>query len=316
MIADQDAALAALGVNDTTLTSAQRSQLDNLGYLVIEDVIGEDDRLAMRAAIDFLFAQQEREGMDGPSDGQSEMIFSAIFKDPAFRACTEVAAVWAAARHVLGHDAQLAGGNGNVRSGQPGNGLQGIHSDMPPVGATGPFDALQVCFALHPVSPDNGAARLVPGSHKFGAHAHDVLENSLAPHPGQIQFDLPAGAVAMFNANCWHGGMTNWSGERRYALFAGVGRWRPESAPKTAQGAGWENFSDAVKYLSRAVVPDSEQASSSPSARHHMPCWCCGIRRTCTPTPEVGQMDRLVDGRPNVYAMEIATYGFSAGPIV
>jgi ectoine hydroxylase-related dioxygenase (phytanoyl-CoA dioxygenase family) len=43
-------------------------------------------------------------------------------------------------------------------------------------------------------------------------------EDPLAPYPGEIFLQCPAGAVAITNASLWHGGTSNKSGDRRRML--------------------------------------------------------------------------------------------------
>ena len=68
---------------------------------------------------------------------------------------------------------------------------------------------------LDPFTADNGATRIVPGSHLSGLQAEDVMGNTLEPHPDEIHLTVTVGSVVILNAHTWHGGTLNVSGERR-----------------------------------------------------------------------------------------------------
>jgi ectoine hydroxylase-related dioxygenase (phytanoyl-CoA dioxygenase family) len=67
-------------------------------------------------------------------------------------------------------------------------------------------------WALSDFRHDNGATRIVPGSHKFES----------APEYGRaydtVTAAMPAGSVMLFDSALWHGGGANVSDERRFAF--------------------------------------------------------------------------------------------------
>ncbi|MDF3033471.1 MAG: hypothetical protein K0R76_425 [Alphaproteobacteria bacterium] len=67
---------------------------------------------------------------------------------------------------------------------------------------------------------DNGATRVVPGSHKWQFYAPDN-----ANHKDEVRIIGRRGSVLIFNANLWHGGGENTNGHSRWALLLGYARW-------------------------------------------------------------------------------------------
>ena len=77
-----------------------------------------------------------------------------------------------------------------------------------------------VIWMLDDFTIDNGATRVVPGSHKWSYYAPDN-----ATHKNEIQITGTKGSVLIFNANLWHGGAKNINGHSRWALLLGYSRW-------------------------------------------------------------------------------------------
>ena len=80
-----------------------------------------------------------------------------------------------------------------------------------------------VCNAvwmLDDFTTENGATRVIPGSHKWGRRPQDVLEDPLAPHPQEVLVLGRAGSIAVMNAHAWHGGTANRTPAPRLAMHA------------------------------------------------------------------------------------------------
>jgi ectoine hydroxylase-related dioxygenase (phytanoyl-CoA dioxygenase family) len=75
-------------------------------------------------------------------------------------------------------------------------------------------------WMLDDFTRENGATRLVPGSHLWGKRPQDVLDDPLAPHPDEILLTGKAGSVAVMNSHMWHGGTANRTPAARLAMHA------------------------------------------------------------------------------------------------
>ena len=84
-----------------------------------------------------------------------------------------------------------------------------------------------VCTAiwmLDPFTRENGATRLVPGTHRSTALPKEVLADVLAPHPDEIYVIGQPGDVFIFNGHCWHAGGANHTDRARRAILAHYAR--------------------------------------------------------------------------------------------
>jgi ectoine hydroxylase-related dioxygenase (phytanoyl-CoA dioxygenase family) len=67
-------------------------------------------------------------------------------------------------------------------------------------------------WAITDFTDENGATRVVPGSHRA-----DASPNPFEPHD-TIPAEMPAGSVLVYHGSLWHGGGANRTGERRVGL--------------------------------------------------------------------------------------------------
>ena len=75
-------------------------------------------------------------------------------------------------------------------------------------------------WLLDDFTPENGATRVVPGSHRWGRRPQDVLADPMAPHPDEVLVLGRAGSIAVMNAHTWHGGTANRTAAPRLAMHA------------------------------------------------------------------------------------------------
>ena len=96
----------------------------------------------------------------------------------------------------------------------PGQEAQPMHEDTQqiPLARPHPPIAINAMWALSPFTEENGATRIVPGSHR------------LADSPvygGEYETKaatMPAGSVMLFDSRLWHAGGANRTKERRFAI--------------------------------------------------------------------------------------------------
>jgi ectoine hydroxylase-related dioxygenase (phytanoyl-CoA dioxygenase family) len=127
--------------------------------------------------------------------------------------------VLAGVRHVLGDAFKLS--SLNARSADPhSEDGQPLHVDMAAVPDERGYWVCNTVWMLDDFTPENGATRLVPGSHRWGRRPQDALADPMAPHPDEILLSGPAGSIAVMNAHLWHGGTANRTARPRLAMHA------------------------------------------------------------------------------------------------
>ena len=212
-------ALKALGVAAGTLSQTELACLDEQGYLPLPGLMPPDLVAALRGrVIDLIASEGERAGAEFHQEAGAHRLANLVDKGALFEVCFSQPRVLAAMNHALGGDFKLSSLNG--RAALPGQGAQGLHADWH--GGVDPSD-FQVCnsiWLLVDFTAENGATRVVPGSHRDGRHPAAALPDPSAPHPDEVLLTGAAGTVVIFNSHLWHGGTTNRTEEPRYALHS------------------------------------------------------------------------------------------------
>lgn len=219
--------LTQLGVTAGTLSPEEKAFLDEHGYVSLGRLLEEEQLKAVRTKLQELL---EREGeaagaelMDSkyirhPKEKGADRLADLVNKDPLFDLFYTHPRVLAGVSHVVGEQLKLS--SLNYRAALPGYGLQGLHADWHEPVAVGDFRVCNSIWLLDDFSAENGATRLVPGTHKGGQLPQDVLEDPMAEHPEQIILEAPAGTVVIFNSHTWHGGTVNRSTLPRRAVHS------------------------------------------------------------------------------------------------
>jgi ectoine hydroxylase-related dioxygenase (phytanoyl-CoA dioxygenase family) len=80
-----------------------------------------------------------------------------------------------------------------------------------------------VCNAIWMIddfTSDNGALRVVPGSHRWYRLPQDEMADVHASHPDEVLVTGRAGTVVVTNSHLWHGGTANQTSQPRTAVHA------------------------------------------------------------------------------------------------
>jgi len=134
----------------------------------------------------------------------------------------------AAADHLLSQPYCLGGLHG--RNPLPGFGQQGLHSDCLP-GERNECILITALWMLDDFTPENGATRVVPGSHRIARPVAKDYAQPLAKHRDEKIIVGCAGSVLMFNGYLWHSGRRNESKGPRRAVQMGLRRGTPGVSP-------------------------------------------------------------------------------------
>jgi ectoine hydroxylase-related dioxygenase (phytanoyl-CoA dioxygenase family) len=197
------------------MTEFEKRQLDDQGYLVIENLMGDALLAQVRRRVDELFEQEgERAGGEFKQEPGSRRLANLVDKGEVFERVIETPRVLECMQHVLGPAFKLS--SLNVRSADPNNhSSQPLHADSGAVADEGGYWVCNSVWMLDDFTLENGATRMVPGSHRWGrAPAADLS----GPHPDEILLTGRAGDVVIMNAHMWHGGTANRTPAERRAM--------------------------------------------------------------------------------------------------
>jgi ectoine hydroxylase-related dioxygenase (phytanoyl-CoA dioxygenase family) len=202
------------------LSADQRRQLRDLGYLTLPGAIEPALQQRVVERLEALYAQEgDQAGSEFKQEPGARRLANLVDKDPLFAECITQPALLACVEAVLGPHFKLS--SLNARSANPHNGVdQPLHADG---GALPDERGSWVCntlWMLDDVSPENGALRVIPGSHRSGRLPGQALSDPSARHPQEQILTAEAGDVFVLDAHLWHGGLANRTDKPRRALHA------------------------------------------------------------------------------------------------
>ena len=187
-------------------------ELEIHGFTILERVVDADTAEVMRET---LIRCAEEHGTEHTHRGSARHVSNLPVLDRIFHQCIDHPRVLPLLEHFL--QPSLILGSLNSRIVRPGDGYQGLHSDIPVymLNMDTPV-MMNTVWMLDDFSPEIGGTRFVPGSHKSG---HDgPPEGFDVQHV--FQPTCKAGSVLIFNGQCWHAGGANDTADNRYAVFA------------------------------------------------------------------------------------------------
>lgn len=211
--------LSALGVSKDTLTAEEKQRLDEQGFVVFPNVLDGKRVNELRDRYESLMTSEGRSaGYEVAQEEGTRRLADLVNKGREFDVMYTHPKILAAVYHVIARDFKLSSLNG--RDAVPGHGHQPFHADWHRRVLNEPYHVVNVIWMLDDFTADNGATRVVPGSHLLEGGPGDYMRDPGDPHPEQVLLLAPAGSVAVFNSHLWHGGTRNISSTTRRALFA------------------------------------------------------------------------------------------------
>jgi hypothetical protein len=200
------------------MTNDEKRQLDEQGYVVLHDRMGRDLLNGLRRRIHELFDEEgDRAGHEFKQEEHARRLSNLVDKGDEFRQAIAFPAVLEYVQHVLGAEMKLS--SLNARSADPHSDEgQPLHVDMGAIADESGYWVCNTIWLLDDFTPENGATRMVPGSHRWRTRPQDVLEDTMAPHPDETLLIAGAGSIAVMNAHMWHGGTANRTGAPRLAM--------------------------------------------------------------------------------------------------
>jgi ectoine hydroxylase-related dioxygenase (phytanoyl-CoA dioxygenase family) len=195
-------------------------QLDEEGWVRLEGFIAPDVRRRLTERIDALFAAEgEAAGAEFRQEPGARRLANLVDKGAVFVECVVDRAVAAYVAHVLGPRFKLS--SLNARSANPRSAeSQPLHVDAGALPDEAGYWVCNTVWLLDDFTTENGALRVVPGSHRSGRRPQDTLPDPAGSHPDEILVTGRAGDLVVMNSHLWHGGTANRTDRRRLALHA------------------------------------------------------------------------------------------------
>lgn len=207
------------------MTPQERDQLDRDGYLLLENFMSGQLLGELRDRVNQLFAEEgANAGSEFKQEEQTRRLANLVDKGDVFGRSIATPEILECVGQILGPEFKLS--SLNVRSADPhSTWCQPLHCDMGAIADERGYWVANTVWMLDDFTIENGATRLVPGSHRWGRLPQDVLSDPRAPHPNEILLTGKAGGVVVMNAHLWHGGTANHTGLPRCAMHGFYCRW-------------------------------------------------------------------------------------------
>jgi ectoine hydroxylase-related dioxygenase (phytanoyl-CoA dioxygenase family) len=183
------------------------------GYVVLDEVIEADLVAALLETIDRVMVDDDiAYGTNTFLGRRTRRIFSLLARDPLFERVPLHPAVLPLVEQVL--DEQCLLSSLTAIEMQPGQEAQPLHADDGSIALPRPHPPV-VCVAIWALTDfdhENGATRIVPGSHRCDRR----------PEKGEqadyVEAVMSAGSVLLYDGSLWHGGGVNASDDRRVGI--------------------------------------------------------------------------------------------------
>ncbi|HKZ31120.1 MAG TPA: phytanoyl-CoA dioxygenase family protein [Vicinamibacteria bacterium] len=202
------------------ITEAHRRELDERGFVRLEGFIAPERRQRLADRLQALFdAEGDRAGAEFRLEPGARRLANLVDKGAVFVECIVEPVVLEYLGHVLGTRFKLS--SLNARSANPRNGeSQPLHVDAGALPDERGFWVCNTVWMLDDFTPENGALRAVPGSHRWGRRPQDALGDPRLRHPDEVLVTGRAGDLVVMNSHLWHGGTANDTDRPRLALHA------------------------------------------------------------------------------------------------
>lgn len=199
-----------------SLTGSERQRLDDDGFLALAKIVPPRRLESMRQRLEELLEVTEQEHL-------GTLVVPGLLEEEVFDAAWLHSRVLEAVGQVLGGGFRLTGVA--LRGIRPGHGQQAMHIDWSDGlgGTPGVWYGCHAICALVDFTQDNGATRVVPGSHRnpwMLKTRHDPRK----PHPAQRQLIGAAGTVFVLNIHCGHSAVHNATKVPRLGIFTSFSR--------------------------------------------------------------------------------------------
>jgi len=199
---------------DSATLSGYLETIEDQGYCIVEDAVDEDLMRKIRKAVTRLEDENDVQPRGNRAEGfATKRMYNLLAKDEVFWELPVHPNILPFAEHLLDEECLLSGTT-CMHIG-PGEVHQGLHSDDGLVSVRRPRIPFMVTtiWAFTDFTEENGATRIVPGSHKFD---HEPRKGEKVDH---VPAEMKAGSVLIVNGGTWHcGGANNTQDEWRLGV--------------------------------------------------------------------------------------------------
>jgi ectoine hydroxylase-related dioxygenase (phytanoyl-CoA dioxygenase family) len=200
------------------MTPEQKQDLNERGYLVLERFMAPEMLEAVQHRVDELFQEEgETAGSEFKQEPNTKRLANLVDKGEVFVQAIQVPEILECVEHVVGPEYKLS--SVNVRSPWPySNWVQPLHIDGGGLADDKGYYVCNSVWMLDDFTLENGAIRMVPGSHRRDERPQEVLSDPTAPYPGEVLLTGKARTVVVMNAHMWHGATANRTNQQRRAM--------------------------------------------------------------------------------------------------
>jgi ectoine hydroxylase-related dioxygenase (phytanoyl-CoA dioxygenase family) len=228
-------------------SNAVTEALDECGFAVLPEAVGVQDVTAFAEAYDAAVAAAA--AGDVRVGSTTTRVSDFVNRGAPFDEVYVYAPLLAASRHVIGGPFKLS--SLHARTLRPRTLAQELHVDVRRDSADWPL--VGFILMVDGFHPDNGATRLVPGSHRWPCTPQDVMADPRHEYPGQVLACGAPGSLLIFNGSVWHGATPNTSDRPRRSL---QGAFIPRGGQAATDFAGRMNSvtRERLSLLARDVL--------------------------------------------------------------
>ncbi len=197
-----------------------KRELAETGFTILGNYMGAPLLEAMRARVDELLAKEgAAAGSEFRTEENARRLANLVDKGEVFREAIARPEMLDLVESVLGDGFKLS--SLNMRSANPhSSSVQPFHVDMGLLPDEKGYAVCNCVWMLDDFTLENGALRVIPGSHTWHKKPQDELSDPYAKHPQELLVTGRAGTVVVMNAHAWHGGTENRTDKERRALHS------------------------------------------------------------------------------------------------
>ena len=235
------------------------AHLDEHGYVVLKEVLTTNQVSALKERSVKLIEKERELGAQLYLDNRSQRVWNLVNKGKVFVDMIQHPLVLEFQEHLLGKNCTLSSFTVNlIGSGSP---VSELHIDYPLSSLPTPLPSFALCansvYLLDDFSLENGATRLVPGSHKrsYGPSSGGTYDDI-------IQVTGKKGDIIIVHGHIWHSSGENRTDQDRVALLGFFCRSFMKPQQDHLRLIGPEIIEDASPTLKRLLGMDSQPNSN------------------------------------------------------